>query len=300
MEKSRGLRSGFLAGQIHCLWMRGFSSEFKTGWSWNRESPEQGPGNSLKVLLGLRQQTTLQNIGNVALGLQFDSRGHEKQRGPPGLCPSHDRLRILASDDDHFLCGWRGSPDSVILLFTTSWMSNFFWSVNMRFGSVASAISWRISLHFWALIATWLAVSSWRCSILKGFTPRSSFNTMMDLLKQGEVAKVLQHRQGFRRSFLLVFLRSWGERTLRFLLRPGVSGLLELSRSSTPLNGFYLAVLQLHITFSTFVKLYHCISVYSHFKTNFWEVWYTWSESRDCKLSNGYHFTKIDNCKKIL
>ena len=67
----------------------------------------QGPGNALKVLLGPGQQATLQNVGDVALKVQFDFRGHKKKREPPGLCdgrPDHDRLRILASGDYLSLC----------------------------------------------------------------------------------------------------------------------------------------------------------------------------------------------------
>ena len=42
----------------------------------------QGPGNALKVLLGSGQQATLQNVGDIALGVQFGFRGHKKQRKP--------------------------------------------------------------------------------------------------------------------------------------------------------------------------------------------------------------------------
>ena len=54
----------------------------------------QRQGNSLEVLLGPGQQPTLQNVGDVAQRVQFDSRRHKKQRGPPGLCdsrPNHNR-----------------------------------------------------------------------------------------------------------------------------------------------------------------------------------------------------------------
>ena len=40
-------------------------------------------------------------------------------------------------------------------------------------------------------------------------------------LTPAAVAKVLQLLREFRRSFSLVFLKSWGERTLRFLPLPG-------------------------------------------------------------------------------
>ena len=72
----------------------------------------QGPGNSLKVLLGPGQQVTLQHIGDIALGVQLYYRGHKKQREPPSLCdsgPNHDRLRILSSGDNSSLCRWRGN-----------------------------------------------------------------------------------------------------------------------------------------------------------------------------------------------
>ena len=145
--------------------------------------------------------------------------------------PNHDRVRIMASSDDPFLSEWRGSPNSLILLVYRLLDVEFFSSVNTRFGSVSSAISWRIFLHFWALMATWLSVSSWQYSILKGFTPRSSLNTwwLVDLLTPAAVAKVLQLRREFRRSFSLVFLRSWGERILRFLSRPGRSMVFPVS-----------------------------------------------------------------------
>ena len=54
----------------------------------------QGPGNSLEVLLSQEQQAILQNVSDVALEVQFDSRGHKKQRRLSALCngrPSHDR-----------------------------------------------------------------------------------------------------------------------------------------------------------------------------------------------------------------
>ena len=76
---------------------------------------------------------------------------------------------------------------------------------------------------FWALMATWLSVSSWRCRFLKSFTPISFLNTWctVNLLTPDAVAKVQQFRRGVRSSFSRVFLRSWGEGTLRFLPRPG-------------------------------------------------------------------------------
>ena len=68
----------------------------------------QEPWKFLEVLLGVGQQATLQNVGDVALVVQFDSRRHKKQRGPPDLCdghPNHDRLRILAFGKDTSFCG---------------------------------------------------------------------------------------------------------------------------------------------------------------------------------------------------
>ena len=69
----------------------------------------QGLGNHLEVLLCPGQQATFQNVGDVELGVQFDSRGHKKQRGPPGLCDG----RPNPKRDDPSLCGWRGSPNSI-------------------------------------------------------------------------------------------------------------------------------------------------------------------------------------------
>ena len=56
----------------------------------------------------------------------------------------------------------------------------------------------------------------------------------------------------------------------------GVSGLLKLlhdlpHRWTAHIQPFY----NFNIIFFTFVKLNHCISVYSHCKTNFWVFWYT-------------------------
>ena len=122
MEKFRGLRSGLLQARLPCLWMRGFPLNLGLGGLGSvrgRRVLLQGPGNSLEVLLGSEQQATVQNIGDVALRVQFDSRGHKRQRGPLGLydgLPNNDRRMILASGDDPSLCGWRGSPNSVILL----------------------------------------------------------------------------------------------------------------------------------------------------------------------------------------
>ena len=112
----------------------------------------QGPRKSLDVLLGPGQQAILQNVGDIALGVQFDYRGHKKQRWPPCLCddrPNHDRLRIwhlmtiFLSVDDEEAHTWP------FCWVTTCCMSNFFSSVNARFDSVPSAISCRISMHFW-------------------------------------------------------------------------------------------------------------------------------------------------------
>ena len=105
-------------------------------------------------------------------------------------------------------------------------MSNFFSSVNTRFGSVPSAIYWRISLHFgpswphdWPYAAD--DAVSWRASL-----PRWC---IVDLLTPAAVTKVLQLRREFCRNFSLVFLRSWEERTLRFLPRPGRSRAFPVS-----------------------------------------------------------------------
>ena len=39
----------------------------------------QEPGNPWKCFFGPRQQATLQNVGDVALGVLFDSRGHKAE-----------------------------------------------------------------------------------------------------------------------------------------------------------------------------------------------------------------------------
>ena len=188
-----------------------------------------------------------------ALGVQFDSRGHKKQREPPDLCdgrPNPERLRILVSGDDSSLCGYEEAQIRSVCWFTSCWMSNFFSSVNARFGSVPS-VFWRNFHHFSSFMVTWLAVSSWRCSILKGFTSRSSLNTwcMVDLLTPAAVAKVPHLMQGFRRSFSLVFFEELRATDTPFssagldgqgcFRSPGTS-----YRSSTPFNGSYLTVLQ--------------------------------------------------------
>ena len=129
-------------------------------------------------------------------------------------------------------------------------MSNFFLSVNTRFGSVPSVISRRISLRFWALMATWLAVSSWQCRIVKGFTPRSSLNTwcMMGLLTQRlRWPRFCSFVEGFVAAFPSCFWGVEGSGYSVFLhalvgqgcfQSPGTS-----ARCSTPLNGSYPAVL---------------------------------------------------------
>ena len=48
----------------------------------------QEPENSLQVLLGPGQHATFQNVGDVALGVQFDSREHKKQWWLSGLSQS--------------------------------------------------------------------------------------------------------------------------------------------------------------------------------------------------------------------
>ena len=137
----------------------------------------------------------------------------------------------------------------------------------------------RISLYFWVLMSTGLSVSYWRCNNLKGFTHRLFLNTwcMVHLLTPVAVAKVLLLQRGFRRSFSLVSLKSWGEQT--FLLRPDLSKVFPVSWNCTI---FYTVewfissrFWDFNITFSTFVKLNHCISVYSYCKTNVWRFWYT-------------------------
>ena len=110
---------------------------------------------------------------------------------------------------------------------------------------------------------TWLAVSSWRCSIFKGFTHRSCLNTwwIVDLLTPAEVAKVLQFRRGFCRSYSLLFLRSWWVK--------GIFSLLELLHD---LPRRWMVHIQLFCNFNTtfplfwslataFLKLSHGCSV---------------------------------------
>ena len=85
-------------------------------------------------------------------------------------------------------------------------------------------------------MAIWLAISSWRCSIFKDFTPRSSPSTrcIVDLLTHWlrwprVMVDMLTHRlrwPRFCRVSSLLFprvLRNWGKRTLRFLPQPGRS-----------------------------------------------------------------------------
>ena len=109
MEKSRGLRSGLLAGQTSLFMNEGI---FLWIQGWVILEAWEGADSCCRELFGMLlcqgQQAPLQNVGDVALGVQFNSRGHEKQRGPSGLYdgyPNNDSLRILESGDDFFLCG---------------------------------------------------------------------------------------------------------------------------------------------------------------------------------------------------
>ena len=178
-----------------------------TGWSLTRERV-QTPVAGTRDLLGSASWPRAAGNPPKCRRCSADSRSrHKKQRGPPGLCdghPNHYRLRILASGDDPSLCRWRGSSNSVILLVYHLLDAEFLLSVNTRFSNVPPAISRMISLHFGALMDPWFALreSSSQCSILKGFTPRSSPNTwcMVDLTPAA-VAKVLHLRRGLRRRF---------------------------------------------------------------------------------------------------
>ena len=241
IEKSRGLRSGLLAGQTSLLMNEEIFLWIRIRWSWKRERAQSSvarPENSLEILFSPGQQATLQNVGEEALRVQYDSREHKKQRRPPGLCggrSNHDRLRILATGDDPSICEWWGSPNSVILLAYHLLVVKFLlvsehevrqWAV----GHLLENFPEFLVSHGHIIGRKLLAMQH-----LEGLPfPRSSLNTwcMVNLLTSAAVAKILQLRRRFRRSFSLVFLKSWGERTVHLSSAPwsvkGVSGLLEL------------------------------------------------------------------------
>ena len=223
----------------------------------------QRPGNFLEVLLGPGQQATHQHVGDVALEVQFDSRGHKKQREAPGFCdgrPNHDRLRILASGDDPFLCGWRGSPNSVILLA--------YHLLDVEFLLVREHEVWQRAIdHFLENFPTFLGPHGHMIGHkLPGMQHLKGLHLQIvpqhlvhgDLLTPAAVAKDLQLRRGFRRSFPSCFWGVEGSGHSVFLsalvgqecFRSPVTSL----RSSTPVNDSYPAVLQFQHYFFHFCE----------------------------------------------
>ena len=174
MEKPRGLRSGLFAGQTSLLMNEGIFL-----WIQNWVILEAWESAGTRQLLGgatwPRAADNLPKCRRWSAGSSIWLQRAQKAEGLQVSvtaaqtmtdCGFWRLVAILLSVDDE------EAQTSSFCWFTTCWMSNFCSSVNTRFGSVPSAISWRIFLHFWALMATWLAVSSWRCSLLKSFTPQ--------------------------------------------------------------------------------------------------------------------------------
>ena len=165
----------------------------------------KGPWLALEVLVCPRKQTTLQNVCNIPLGVQFDSRWDKKKGGFPGCsdsCPNHDRLGILMSGDNPSFCGGIEDPNSIILLV--------YHLLNVEFLLVCeNQVRQRAFINILQNFLAFLGPHC-RCSILKGFCPRSSLNIwcIVDLLTPAASANVLQLRRGFRRSFSLAFLIS--------------------------------------------------------------------------------------------
>ena len=167
MEKSRGLRSGLLAGQTSLL-MNEKIFLWILNWvileAWEgAESCRRDMRTPCRCFLaqGSRQLSKMFAIWRWEFNLSPEST---KSRGnimvsataAPTMiyCGFWHLVTILPSVDDE---------EAQTLSFcwlTTSWMSNFFSFVNTRFSSVLSGISWMISLQFWALMATWLSASS--------------------------------------------------------------------------------------------------------------------------------------------
>ena len=151
---------------------------------------------------------------------------HKKQTEPPCLCdirPNYDRLRILASGDDPSLCGWRGSPKLIILLVYHLLDIEFLLvsehEVRQRtVGHLLEDFPAFLDPHGHMIGRKLLVMQHLKWLHLQ-IVPQHLLHR--DLLTPAAVAKVLQLRRGFQRSFSLVFLRSWGERTLRFLPRSG-------------------------------------------------------------------------------
>ena len=163
--------------------------------------------------------------------------------------------------------------------FTTCWMFNFFLSVNTRFGSIRWAIFWSIFLHIWTFMVTWLSVSYRRCNILKAFNLRSCLNTwcvvaLHRLRCQVSAASARVSSQLFSRVFEELSEADSPLSSAPWSVK-GVFGLLELlhdlpHRWTVHIQPFC----NFNINFFIFVKLNYCISVYSHYKTNFWEFCY--------------------------
>ena len=117
---------GPLQVRLPCLWMRGFFLAYEWGdfCLWMRVILQAWEGAEFCCRVqGAPWPRAADNppksrrcSARNSIWLQWAQKAEGTSRSR--LCdgrPNSDRLRILASGDDPTICGWRGSPNSVIL-----------------------------------------------------------------------------------------------------------------------------------------------------------------------------------------
>ena len=271
-----------------CLWMRGFSSKSRTGWSWKREKAHRPVVRTRRLFRSASWPSTACNppkcrqysAGSSIWLQRAQSRGNLPISVTVAQtmtdCEFWRLVTILPSVNDD------EAQTRSFCWITTCWMSNFFSSVNTRFGIVPSASPGGFRCIFGArghMIGRKLQAMQH----LEELHPSRSF---LNRWWNGRFAHTGCGGQGSATSakvssqlFPCVFekLRE-ADTPFSFAVWSvkGVSTLLELPHDLPHRWKVYIQPFcNFNITFFVFVKLNHCISVCSHCKTNFRKFWYT-------------------------
>ena len=179
------------------LWVRGFFSECRTRWFWMRERAQSFVAGT-RELLGIA--SWLMAAGNPSKYRRCSAGSSIWLQTAQKAKWTSRSLWLLPKlwQTVNFGVWWRSfplwmtrKPKLLFYWFTNCWMSNFFSSLNTRFGSGCQPSPGRFSCLFGA--------------------------------------NILQLPREFRCSFVLGFLRSWRKRTRSFLPRSGRSRVLPVS-----------------------------------------------------------------------
>ena len=135
--------------------------------------------------------------------------------------------------------------------FTIFWISNFFSSLNTRFGSVPSAISWEIFLNFWTLFPEFLGPG------------------------------VCSFGEGIVAAFLMCFWEIEGS-TLRFLPRRGQSRVFPAFRNFFTISHTIERFISSRFTMSTLLFPLLCSLITAFRSTDIVKLFWGWSLSRYC------------------